>query len=112
MAEMIVTSPESKKVVKDMDIVFESGMMMPLTIDASVGDTYTLTEKFLFVNLTEKPSRNDPSKSLPAEKITIFLDHVLSIQERDREVVELTPDQAEAWKEDFKKMTGDNSVLH
>ena len=105
MSEMLVTSPELKKKVDDYDIVFDSGMLLPITLDSTLGDTIIFGEKLITVVLTSKTSLNDPTKTLPAEDITIFVSHIVSIQHRVREVVELTPEQKLDWQKAFKEAT-------
>lgn len=105
MAEMLVVTPEIKKIVEDYDVVFESGMMMPITIDITAGDTVKRDDVSLQVRLVAKPSPNNPKKILPAEDILIFLNHVVSIQHREREVTERSPEETLEWQKIFNDMT-------
>jgi hypothetical protein len=93
MSEMRIESPEVKHLVNDYDIVFQGGVTMAVTVDISAGDTLEFGEKLILVHLTAKPSPTDPDTLLAPEDITIFVPHVLSIQRREREVRERTPDE-------------------
>ena len=106
MPEMLISSPEIKKKVDDYDILFDSGMMLPITIDTSLGDVIMFNDRLITVTLTAKPSINDPAKMLPTEDITVFTSHIVSIQHRVREVIELTPEQKLDWQRAFKEISG------
>lgn len=98
MSEMIIQSPEIKKILFDYDITFTTGMIMPLTLDPTLGDTIDLSPTVIQVHLEPKPSLSDPTVTLPAEDITIFTNHILSIQKRKREITDLSPDERLQWK--------------
>jgi hypothetical protein len=93
MPEMLVTTPEVKRTLHDYDIIFESGMMIPATIDHGRGDNIEFSDRHIKIHLAPKPSLNNPDHTLPAEDTTIFLNHVVSIQHRVREVTELSPEE-------------------
>ena len=107
---MQISTPLSKRYVNEYDIVFESGQMMPLTLDLVAGDTFVNDGTKLIVNLVAKPGLTDPSQSYPAEDIVIFLNHVISIQHRVREITELTPDQKAEWEETLHRLGGGDTV--
>lgn len=90
---MLIDSPEIKKTVIDYDIVLDFGVTVPITIDPSKGDTIELGDKIISIHMPSKASDNNPEHQLPAEDMTIFVSHVVSIQRREREVVELSPEQ-------------------
>lgn len=98
---MIINVPEVKRTIDDFEFVFETGMMLPFSLDLALGDTIEITETQALIDLVARPSKADPTKFIPAEDTTIFLNHVVSIQHRKREVVELTPEQkhglAQTW---------------
>lgn len=102
---MIIQSPDVLKTIDDYDIVFENGMMMPLSLDKGLGDTINFGAEVINVNLVVKPSQNDPTKLLPAEDTTIYLKHVVSIQHRTRKVAELTPEEKHAWHKTWQELT-------
>jgi len=89
---MIIQTPEIKRYLDDYDILFTSGFLMPLTIDLAKGDSISFDEKAILVHLSSKPSLIQLDKTLPVEDITIFTAHIISIQHRVREVVELSPE--------------------
>ena len=108
---MILTTPEVKHLVLDYDIVFSSGMVLPLTIDEKAGDVITIGDKYIEVFMSAKPSMNDPKKTIPAESMTLFLQHVVSIQHRQREVVELSPEQKLEWARTVQQgMSGNQTI--
>lgn len=101
---MIINEPEVKRVVDDYDFVFISGQMMPVTIDKEAGDTVEIDKDSVVINLTAKKSLTDPNRTLPAEEITIFAKHLISIQHRKREVVELTAEQKVSWMRTLQEL--------
>ncbi len=109
---MIIDVPIIKRVLDDYDLVYANGMVLPLTIDLLGGDTIEIGEKTIQVNLVAKPSQNDPTKTLPAEDITIFTDKVASIQHRSREVVEQTLEEKTAWHRTFQELSGGSTAIN
>ena len=106
MAEMLVSTPELKQTIDEYDIVLKTGQVLPVVCNFRVGDTFKVGDTEILVNLVPKPSMNDPTKMLPAEDITIFKAHVVSIQHRTREIVELTPAQKAEWQKTFQELSG------
>lgn len=104
MAEMFVQSPQTTHVVREYDLVFESGMVFPVTIDTSKGDTITISDTQIQVHLSAKPSQNDPNKTLMAEDQTFFVSKLVAIQTREREFTEPTPAQKQEWAKEFKDL--------
>jgi hypothetical protein len=105
MPEMLIETPIVLKTLHDYDILFDSGMMIPITVDLASGDTISFNDLTITVQLTAKPSLNDPAKVLPAEDITIFNSHIVSIQHRQREIQELSPEEKYTWQETFKELS-------
>ena len=106
MAEMIVTTPDTKKIVEDYDILLTSGMLMPITINLDAGDTIVFSDQVIKIHLVSKPSMNDPTKMLSAQEITIFTAHVISIQHMTREVIGLTPAEQFEWNKTMHETSG------
>lgn len=102
---MIVNAPEVKRLVHDYDFTFLSGMALPLTMDTEAGDTIDFLPATIQIHLAAKPSMNDPSKTLPAEDITVYTQHLATKQHRVREVVALDPEQQYAWAKTLKDIT-------
>lgn len=96
---MLIYDPDLKKTVHEYDITFENGMTIPVTVDTLAGDTYNEDEENVLVFLAPKPSKTDKSKILPAENIRIFKKKILVIQDREREINQLTPEQQAAWEQ-------------
>ena len=103
---MEINSPDPRKIVDDYDFVFTSGMLMPLTIDVSVGDTIVFGDSQVMVRLVAKPSMNDPDKLLSAEDIVIYTTHLASVQHREREMIKLTVDAQAEWVKAIKELSG------
>lgn len=97
MAEMLVQSPEVKKVLFDYDFTFDTGMVLPLSLDPTIGDTIVLGDHVIQVHIEPRPSLSNPDTILPGEDFTIFTSHVLAIQKRKREVTELSPEEKIGW---------------
>ena len=105
--ELTISNVEPKpRKVKDFDFIFVSGQVMPVTIDEASGDTIEFVDGGVMISLVEKPSSVDPSKILPAEDITIFSSHLISIQKREREVATLTKEQQDSWKQTLDELSG------
>ena len=94
---MEILVPELKKIVDDYDILLAGGVMIPVTIDKDAGDTIKIDGEGLFISLSPKPNRNNPEEFLPAEDITIFSRHILSIQHRQRALRVLTTEERNEW---------------
>lgn len=106
MSEMIVETPLNKRTVIDYDICVGSGLIMPITVDTALGDTFERDLDEIRIHITARPSLHKDGDTIPAEDITIFMRHVFSIQERRREVTDMTPEQKLAWTETVQKMSG------
>lgn len=92
---MYITQPTPEvKLVDDFDFVFDSGQFMPITVDKLAGDTIEFEPDSVTVHLVRKPSLVDPEKTLPAEDITIFARHIISVQHRAREIALVPVDPA------------------
>jgi hypothetical protein len=102
---MEIQTTEVKKFLDDYDFVFESGMILPLTIDQSVGDKMHIDNDLVLIYLTAKPTASDPTVVLPAEDITIFKKHLVYVQHKQREVTSLTADQQNAWNRTVQELS-------
>ena len=105
MPEMIINSPESRREVFDYDISFVNGSTAPFTICPALGDTISFSDKVILIHLAEKPSPLRTGEKLDAEDITVFTPHVLFIQKRRREIVDLDPEKRFEWEQMVKSMT-------
>lgn len=101
-----VNTPENKKIVDDYDFIFDSGMVMPVTIDPDAGDSVSFNADGVVITLVAKPNPNDVSKILPAEDITMFSRHLACVQHRRREIIQLTPEQQLEWRKALQEMGG------
>lgn len=101
---MIINTPLETKVVDEYDIATGGGLVMPVTIDPKAGDTFEESDSKFTIHIAPRQSMNDPMKSLPAENITIYKSHVISINHRTREVPPLTPEQQFEWNKTLQEM--------
>jgi hypothetical protein len=100
----IITPNPKPKVIKDYDFTFSSGQFTSIPIDETVGDTIEFSHPQLVkIHLAERASKVDGSK-IPAEDVTIFLSHVVLMQERTREVTQLTKEQQKEWNKTLQEM--------
>ena len=112
---MILKSPDpARRIVEDYDFSFVGGQTLPITIDKELGDTITFDSApvGVTIKLVAKPSLTDPSKMLMPEEITIFYSHLIAVQKRLREVVDMTTEQREQWKEAMKTFSTPSSRVN
>lgn len=102
---MELSSTPKKKFVDDYDFIFTSGLIKPVTIDPTLGDTIEFISEGVVINIKERPSLSDPSESISAEDITIFAKHLICIEHRKRQVEELTPEQKYEYQRTFQEMS-------
>lgn len=106
---MFITESEPKvKTVDDLDFTFSNGLVMPITLDESAGDTvdWDTHKDAIIIHLSAKPSMDGETK-LPAEDITVFRTNILLIQHRVREITELTTSQKQEmidWKKTLQEI--------
>lgn len=103
---MIVNTPEVVHVVDDYDFMFLNGMLMPVTVNTAAGDTIHIGESEITINLSSKPSLTDPTHTLPAETITIYVKQLVTRQHRIRPVVAVSPEQQHEWLKTLKEVGG------
>lgn len=101
---MEIKSPEKKRVLEEYDFVSPSGKVLPITIEPAAGDTITFGENEIQVSIPSRPSPFNPEEVLPAEDVTIYKAHVVSVHHRTRQVDELTPEQKLEWAQAFKEL--------
>ena len=97
---------DEPRVVDEYDLFFVSGVMFPVTIDRSQGDTVDIGPDFVKVFLAAKASLSDPDKIVPAEDHTFFTKHLIAIQHRQSARNVMTPDQRAEFQKTFKKVAG------
>lgn len=105
---MYITSPDPlKKLIEEFDFTFQNGMTLPISLDKTAGDEVDLDTypHAILIKLAEKPSLVDSTKMLPAEKITIFTTHLLTIQQRTKEVEDITQEQKDIWKKTIQEIS-------
>ena len=103
---MIIQHPEKPpKKVHDYDFTFTNSFMMSFSLDFEAGDTIDFGEPGLAkVYMSPKPSPTDSSVILPYEDTTIYMDKVITVQHREREIVPLNFEQELELKQDYARM--------
>lgn len=99
---MIINTELPTKIVKDFDIAIMSGMVMPVTIDETLGDTFEELPDRFKIYLAPRPTL-DASDVLPAEHIDIYKTHVVSVNHRTRKVIPRTPEEELLWKQSLRE---------
>lgn len=105
---MIIGAPEVKRKVKDINITFITGDVLPVVVDEAAGDYVQVTDEHILIFLSPKPT-NYSDQVLPAEKLSIFKDKVMMFQEREREITELSPNQREELRKAFEELSSSTS---
>jgi hypothetical protein len=107
---MQIIHPDSKRVVDDYDFTFSHGIVVPVRIDLERGDSIEFIEGGVNIKIVSKPSLNEPGRMIPAEEVTLFSQHLISIHHRQTEVTELSPEQRFEWSEMVKQYSGKDTV--
>ena len=103
---IIKPSLEPRKLI-DYDLMLDNGLSFPITIDASAGDTvdWDTSPSIVTFKQSARPHPTDPDASSPAEEITFFISHIISVTKRTRLVMPATPDQKEEWQNLVRSMS-------
>lgn len=101
---MQIVVPEVKTKLEEYDFQTDHGLILPITLDLLRGDHITFDEAHgkVLIHLASKKNQLSPDKLTSEEDITIYLRHIVSLQHRVREVVELTPEQEFEWQKTLK----------
>lgn len=99
---MIIQNVDRKRVVTDYEIKFESGDTFAITIDPGLGDSDKWFDKFVEFRLAKV---DKPGNTHPAETILVYLDKVVMLVRREREILDLTPEEEEKWSNAIKDLT-------
>jgi hypothetical protein len=105
---MIIYPTTTTHTVEDFDIQLSNGTFMSITVDREAGDTVDwdtspLVAKF---HLSEKPSPTDLDVKMPAEDLTVFVSHIISVTRRTRTVVPVSPEQKDEFRKTLHKLSG------
>ena len=107
-SQLIINTPDPQPITyDDYDISFVNGVQMSFSIVKDLGDSVDFDTSPLSVifHFTSKPSTTDPDASLPAEDVTILMQHVISISHRTRLVTPQTKEQQELFKQTFHQLS-------
>jgi hypothetical protein len=106
----LIVQPTPIKKVYEYDFVLTTGLVMPVTIDHDAGDTIQFGDKQVVIHQSPKAHLFDPTASTGAEDITIFVQHLASVQRREREIVEMTPEQKFQYEKTLKELAGTSTT--
>jgi len=109
---MIIHPVLEPKIITDYDITFDNGLFTTISICESDGDTVdrdTSPLAMLFY-LAPKPSVSDPSVKMPAENVVVFLNSVVMLAHRQREILPANPDQQQNLKSLFKNVSPHSTI--
>jgi len=102
---MIINSSVEPHIVDDYEIITVNGIPIVFSIDKEAGDTIDFrNSQVIRVYLAPKPSQTDPDQKTPAEHITIYTAHALSMSCRTRAYVPPSKEQQEAVKKVIHKL--------
>ena len=100
---MIINKPDPvTKPVEDYDFVFTNGTPFSITLDINAGDQADFSEPGLVIFRLTPKITIDGEGFYPAEDVTVFSTHILTMHHRVREVQEITAAQREEWAKILK----------
>ena len=105
--QLIISSPPPTSIpCEDYDLRFVNGLELSFSIFKDLGDTVDFDTSPLSVifHFAKKTSPIDSSQ-LPAEDVTLMLQHILSISKRFRLVTPQTEEQHELFKKTLHQLT-------
>lgn len=102
----LIIDPKPPKKVYEYDFVLATGMLLPVTVDPTAGDTINFGDQQVHIHLVPKQHKFDITKMTPAEDITIFVPHLASVQKREREMIDMTPEQRYQYEQTLKELAG------
>jgi len=95
---MIISSVVSPEKVYDCyDFTFVGGVVIPVTLDLSAGDTIDFGTDRVAIVVQERPSLNDPEKLLPAEDLILERRNMLGYTHRVQKVAEVSAEEKAEW---------------
>jgi hypothetical protein len=102
-----------KRKVEDYDFWFTNGQIMSLQIDKEAGDTvdFTTHPTVVMIHLASKPHKTDPETMMPAEDITLFMSHIISIIKKSREVQPMSVEQQQEWRKTVQEIVKTTKVM-
>lgn len=90
---MIINSPDPTYTVTEYDFSFSSNHFIQMTVDHRT-DTITFGDKQIVIEFGEKTKG---SRVMPAEKVTILYNHLVTYTERTKTLVEQSKEEVEDW---------------
>lgn len=100
------TKPAPKaRFVDEYDFVFQGGMVKQISVDSSIGDTIEFVNGGVKIFLAARQAIGNPDEIIQSQDITIFSQHLFSIDHQKRLVQEQSPDQRYEWFQTIKEAT-------
>ncbi len=92
--------------VDDYSITSDTGLVIPVTIDTSLGDSITDNGTYLDIRIAPKPDPFDPTRMTPEEEMKVNNSHVLSVSRFKREIKAPTKVEQEEWQKTLQELGG------
>lgn len=89
------------------DFTFQSGLFTTVTVDREAGDIidYTHMPLATIFRLSEKPSTMDSKALMPAEEITIYMNHVVIVQHHESTRQPVSPEQKDYFRDTIHQLS-------
>lgn len=107
--DIIIPTPPTH-FVEDYDITSTTGLLIPITIDPTLGDVWTEGPLTIDIRIAPRPDSIDPLRVAQEECMKVYTSHILSVSKRLREVKAPTKQEAEEWQKTLQELT--NQTIH
>lgn len=85
--------------VHDFDITFASGFMVPISLDYASGESIDIQDEKIVIHRVARSILAHENHDPVRETVTIYRSHILMIQERTRQVRELSAEEEATLKQ-------------
>jgi hypothetical protein len=102
---MIINHASEPQLIEDFEFITNSGDSFTESINVALGDTVDWDTSPLAVifHYAAKPSPLDPDLKMPAEKVSIFLNHIVRVKQSTRLVMPASPEQKDCFRQTLLK---------